>query len=315
VDFKETLTPNQQKVYEIVKDYLTKNPFFTINDLYRICKKQTKIPGTEIHSILTGFVYKNIIVDGSKLTKDTVLKSPIRREIYTFISKNPALNFTQILKQFNLGSYAARWHLEMLRKFGFIRQKKIKIYNVYFSTDFPANKETIIYSLRNRNALKIYLCLQYAPLNSNNIAQILNLNYSTIQYHIKDLLENELIIVYENNKFTANPDFTDFIKQYYDLTMSQELMQICDDFSAEKEKVIGQINLVFQTRIENKLETLADQLKSLQDNMFQQERLIQIIENFEHRLLVIETQMARFSEFFIKLKGKLKQTLQKSKSQ
>ncbi len=293
----------------MVQDYLNKNPFFTLDDLYRLCKKQTQIPEPEIHSILTGLVNKKIIVDGSKLTRETVLKNPIRAEIYNLISKNPALNFTQILKKFNLGSYAARWHLEILRKFGYIRHKKIKIYNVFFRQDFPENKEPVVYSLRNPNALKIYSCLDYTPLNCNNLAQILNLNYSTIQYHLKDLLEKELINLDEKGKFTVNPEFSDYIKQYYEITISPELMRLCDDFSAEKERKLGLINSEFQSRIENQLTALANQFKTLQDTINRQESLIQKIEKMETRLIAVETQMKSFSEFFLKLKDKLDNTL------
>jgi len=302
VEFKETLTPTQQTIYEIVQDYLKKNPFFTINDLLQYCKKNTQIPPPEIQSILTKFVYKQIISSGSKLTKNTVLKNPIRNEIYQFISKNPALNFTQLLKQFNLGSYAARWHLEMLRRFGFIRQKKIKIYNAFFATDFPENKDALVYSLRNQNALKIYLCLQYTPLNSNKLAQILNLNYSTIQYHIKELLQNKLLIPDEGNKFTINPELTDFLNQFYDLTIPEDLKDLCDNLSVVKEKSSPQPDLEFRENIENQLATLTTQLKQLHETILSQQNLTQTIEQIETRLLTIEEEMKNFTETLNKFK-------------
>ena len=303
MDFKETLTPNQQKVYEIVKEYLRKNPFFTLDDLSRVCKRNTSLPENEINSILAQFVYKRVIIDGSKLTKDIILENEIRKGIYDFISKNPALNFTQILKKFNIGSYAARWHLEMLRKFGFIRQKKIKIYNVYFNNNFPEPKEEITFSLRNQNAFKIYLCLKQIPLNSNNLAQILNLNYSTIQYHVKDLSQNKLIITNGSNQFKVNPEFTDFLQQFYDLTIPQELIQHCDELSEGKGKVSPQPDIEFRKNIENQIATLTTQIKQLQMNLNSQQHLTQTLEKLETRLLTLEEEMKNLTEALSKIKS------------
>ena len=302
MDFKETLTPNQQKVYETVKAYLNRNPFFTLNDLYRICKKTTSIPANEINLILTRFVNKKFIIDGSKLTKVNILKNEIRKGIYNYISKNPALNFTQILKQFNIGSYAARWHLGMLRKFGFIRQKRFKIYNVHFSNDFPENKEELVFSLRNQNAFKIFLCLKYAPLNSNNIAQILHLNYSTIQYHIKDLFHNKLIITNGGNKFLINPEFTDFLNQFYDLTVPEEFMKNCDDLSDGNRRGLLRSGLEFQDKIESQLDAITSQIKQFQDNSISQQSFTQTIEKIENRLLIMEETMRNLYESLKKLK-------------
>ena len=302
MEFPETLTSPQQRIFEIIKDYLDKNPFFTLDDLYRICKKNAKVPDNEIHSILNGFINNKLIVDGSKLTRDTILKNPTRTEIYHFISKNPALNFTQILKKFNLGSYAARWHLEMLRKFGFIRQKKIKIYNVYFRRDFPENKESVVYTLRNRNALRIYLCLQYTSLNSNNLAQVLNLNYSTIQYHIQELMQHKLITPMGTNKFAVNPDFTEFLKQFYDLTVPPELKHLRDALTGGKSKGSPPSDIEFRKTTENQINTLINQIQQLQDNLMNQQKFPHSLEKIENRLLKIEEEMRIFSERFSKIK-------------
>lgn len=295
MEFSETLTSPQLQIFEIVQAYLNKNPFFVIDDLYVICKKNTKIPENEIYSILNGFIKKKLIVDGSKLTRDNILKNPIRSEIYNFISKNPALNFTQILKKFNLHSYTARWHLEMLKKFGFIRQKKIKIFNVFFTQDFPENKELIVYSLRNPNALKIFLCLQYTPLNSNNLARILNLNYSTIQYHIQELIQHKLIISI-GNKFSINSDFTNFLKQFYDLTIPKEVISLCDSLTGGKGKNSSTNDLEFRQNIKNELNALADQIKFLQNHLNNPPNFTRTLDEIENRLLKLEAELRNLSE-------------------
>ena len=116
--FVNELTDNQRQIYLVAKNYLHKNPNFTFHELFTICKKTNSIPDTEIISIIEKFIQRKIFVPGSRLTKDNVLKNELRNNLYDLISKNPGLNFSQIINRFKIGPNSGRWHLEMLKKFG-----------------------------------------------------------------------------------------------------------------------------------------------------------------------------------------------------
>lgn len=219
MDFLNTFTEDQKGIYEVAKTYLQKNPHFTIDELFSVCKKKTKVPDNKVMAILEEFVWNKIFVPGSRLTRETVLNNEKRDELFQLISKNPGLNFNQIIKRSKLGSYMGSWHLELLKKFEIIKERKFMIYNLYFPQNFPEDKEITIFFLRNPNILKIYVCLKYSPLNPNILSKILDLHYSTIQYHLRNLQKHEIILNNEDNCYSINPKHVNFLAKYYDLNI------------------------------------------------------------------------------------------------
>lgn len=175
--------------------------------------------------ILEKFIRKKIFVPGSRLTRETVLNNMKRSEIYQLITALPGLNLSQILSHLNLGQRLGYWHLRVLKKFEFIRERKIMKYNLYFHHDFPRGKESIIFFLRNSNAFRIYLCLKVHPLNTNMLSKILEVHYTTVQYHLNHLEQNELVFVKEDKTYSIIRERVSFVKQYYDLTIPRELKE------------------------------------------------------------------------------------------
>jgi predicted transcriptional regulator len=220
---EESFTENQRKIYEIAKEYLKKNPHFTYDELLSVCRRASKLPDKDVMKILSHFIRKKIFVPGSRLTRETVLKNEKRTEVYDLISKNPGLHFTEILNRAKIGPYAGRWHLEMLKKFGLIREQKITRYKAYFSEEFPKDMQPIVFALRHPTVLKIYLCLKNYPFTVTDLSKILDLHHSTIQYQLKKLVENDMVRVDADDQYTVNTEFLYFIGQFYDLILSPEL--------------------------------------------------------------------------------------------
>ncbi len=237
MDFKETLTENQKIIYEIIKNFLRKTPHFTIDELFSICKKKSELSDNVISIILDKFIRKKVFIPGSLLIKETVLKNERRAEIYQYISTNPGLNFNQIIKYFKIGTHVGYLHLAILKKFGFIREQKFKIYNLYFHKDFPKDKEMIIFFLRNPNILNMYRCLKYHPLNSNALSKILGLHYSTVQYHLKQLIQYQ-IIVQNSMIYEINPEHSDFLERYYNLTIPQDFKDLIEVYLLKNESKV-----------------------------------------------------------------------------
>ncbi|MFX1297050.1 MAG: hypothetical protein ACFFD2_19635 [Promethearchaeota archaeon] len=220
---ENSLTENQRTIYEIAKVYLRKNPHFTFNELLIVCKRVSKLSDQEIIKILGHFIRKKFFVQGSRLTRDNILKNETRNQICEYISQNPGSNFTQILTHFKLGPYANRWHLEMLKKFGFVREQKFSRYKVYFDNNFPKDKDIVTFILRNKNIFKIYSILKNNPLNPTNLSKVLDLHHSTVQYHLNKLLKNNMVKANPDNIYSINIEFLYFLEQYYNFTLSPEL--------------------------------------------------------------------------------------------
>ncbi len=230
----DTFTPEQRKIYEITKSYLEKHPHFTIDELYSICKRNSNFDDTLIIKTLEQFFRKKIFVPGSRMTKENILDNANRKEIYDYIAENPGVNFSQILNQFGLGPHAGRWHLEMLNKFQFIKTKKHSIYKTFFTREFPDDKEIPVFLLRNSNIMNIYRLIKTEPLNTNDLAKILDLHYSTVKYHIKRLLKNKLIQNTTEKKYAVITELTTFLEKYYDFMLSPELMSKLGEYMEEK---------------------------------------------------------------------------------
>ncbi len=222
---EDFLTENQRKIYEIARNYLQKKPNFTINDLLSVCSKESWLSDEEILKILNRFIKKKVIVPGSRLTRETVLKNETRNNLYQFISENPGYNITRILTHFKVGPYTGRWHLEILKKFGFIKEVKFSIYKIFYHINFPKDKEILVFLIRNKNSFHIYLSLINNTLNPTQLSKILNLHYTTIQFHLKKMLQSKLVIEIDYNTFSVNTDFLSFLGQYYDLNVPLELSQ------------------------------------------------------------------------------------------
>ena len=220
---EDKFTENQRIIFEIAKEYLQKHPNFTREELFSVCKRSCKLSVKEIMEILDNFIRKKVFVAGSRLTRENVLKNEIRHQIYDYISKNPGINFTQILNYFKIGPYEGRWHLEMLKRFELIREQNFEKYHVYFHKDFPNDKELIVFSLRNQSIYKIYSCLRDQPFKLTDLTNFLELHHSTVQYHLQKLQNVNLIKKNPENLYSVNMEFLHFLEQYYNFTLSPDL--------------------------------------------------------------------------------------------
>jgi predicted transcriptional regulator len=236
---EETFTENQRIIYEIAKEYLQKHPNFAKDELFAVCKRTSKLPDKEIMTILDYFIHKKVFVAGSRLTSENVLRNEIRNQICDFITKNPGINFTQILTKYRIGPYEGRWHLEMLKKFGFIREQKFEKYSSYFHKNFPQDKDLIVFILRNANAVKIYSCLKDQPFKLTDLSNILELHHSTIQYYLQKLQKVNLIKSNPENLYSINTEFLPFLEQYYSFTLAPELHTKIDTYQATRKVAAG----------------------------------------------------------------------------
>jgi DNA-binding transcriptional ArsR family regulator len=243
---KDTFTENQRIIYEIAKEYLQKHPHFTKDELITVCKRASKLPDKEITMILEYFIHKKVFVAGSRLTSENVLKNEIRNQMCDYISKNPGTNFTQILNYYKIGPYEARWHLEMLKRFELIREQKFEKYSVYFHKNFPSDKDLIVFTLRNANVFRIYLCLKDQPFKVTDLSKILELHHSTVQYHLQKLQKVNLSKVNPDNLYSINTEFLHFLEQYYSFALIPELRTKINAYQETRKLAVGLAEEVIQ---------------------------------------------------------------------
>ncbi|MHA1270577.1 MAG: hypothetical protein ACTSPY_12365 [Candidatus Helarchaeota archaeon] len=228
------LTKNELKLLEIIQDFSKNNDKFTLNEIILHCKNNIKLSDKKIIKIIEDFIQKKLIIRKKELIKDDILNNDERYKIYEFISKNPGLEFITIIKEFDLNPKILRWHLEFLKKFGYIREKKYLIYELYYHKYFPRDKDIQIFLLRNKDIYNVYTLLRKAPLSSRSISEILNIRSSLIQYYLTKLVHENLIIINKDNKYSINQDNESFLKDYFNLEISKEIDEKLTDFNELK---------------------------------------------------------------------------------
>jgi predicted transcriptional regulator len=210
--------PTVKNVIKIANDILKEGKTLNIDYLYRRAKRELKIPREGLLTIIKYLVNKKVIIDGSKFTKDTILDNMIRRTIYNFIQDNIGLHFSAMkrklikkLKGNLMGTGHLTWHIEMLLKFNLIKSIIVVNHAIFIPIDFDETIAKITHLARNevRNKTLRYL-IQNESSSKSKISESIEENRENVYYHIKILIENDLIID-KDHELYLNPKLKDSI--------------------------------------------------------------------------------------------------------
>lgn len=185
-------------VLGIVREYLSKKPFFSIKDIVEFVNNRVRhnpdINKNRIELIIKSLIKKRVIIPGTKLMKKDIIDNPTRNEIYKYIKQNPGRNINEIMKTHNLGSNLALWHLSVLEKFQFVRSKKFRNQCVFFKFDSDPNFDQLHYYMANDIVQSIIkLMKNERPLKITDIADGLKKNHNTIKKYLEALTDLKLV--------------------------------------------------------------------------------------------------------------------------
>ena len=191
--------PNVKKVIEIAEEILSQNKTLTIEELYNLAKKRLKIPKNGLLFIIQFLVNKKILIEGSKLTRNTVLSNNIRKRIYRYIVKNPGVHFSTLRKKTlsqEMGSSGQLvWHIEMLAKFNYIKKVKVGNFSVLLPYELDEGVGVILFILRDRINKKILqLLVERECILKSEIYKIIEEKREDVYYRINNLLNFGLLI-------------------------------------------------------------------------------------------------------------------------
>ncbi len=209
-------SPNNTEyvVFELIKEYLKKKPFFSIEDIVVFINNRVKanpnINKNRIECIIKKLIKKRVLIPGTKLMKNNIIEHPVRNEIFNLIKHTPS-NINEIMKALNIGSNQVLWHLSCLEKFQFVRSKKIDNQRVFFKFDLdPKLDELHFYSKQNvvKEIIK-FMQGQKKELKIAEIAKGVKKNYNTTKKYLKILQNLKLIKIERQNRtvlFCLNED-------------------------------------------------------------------------------------------------------------
>jgi predicted transcriptional regulator len=195
----------QSIVCNLIKEYLKKKPFFSIEDIVVFINNRVRanpnLNKNSIELIIKNLIKKRILIPGTKLMKNNIIEHPIRNEIYNHIRKNPS-NVNDIMKAINIGSNQALWHLSCLEKFRFTRSKKIENQRIVFEYDSNSDLDEFYYYLKQDVIQEIIALLkkENASLKISEIATNLKRNYNTVKKYVEIMGNLDLITIEKDKK-------------------------------------------------------------------------------------------------------------------
>ncbi len=101
----KTSSNNETIVLNIVREYLSKKPFFSMKNIVEFINNRVRhnpdINKNRIELIIKSLIKKRVIIPGTKLMKQDILHHSSRNEIYKYIKQNPGRNINEIMKTHN----------------------------------------------------------------------------------------------------------------------------------------------------------------------------------------------------------------------
>ena len=129
------------------------------------------------------------------ISEKNILNLKNRRDIYQFIFKNPGMNITEISQKMKIKRSVIRYHLKHLIKNNMIIIKKDKKNKrLYVYDKLSKRDQELLNMLRQKIPFKIIMTLLFPGYFSKiEIAKDLEIHHSTVSFHIKKLIELEII--------------------------------------------------------------------------------------------------------------------------
>lgn len=192
-------------ILELVKEYLEKKPFFSIENIVVFISNRVKsnpfINKARIEITIKNLIKKRMIIPGTKLMKNNIIEHPVRNEIFNYIKKNPS-NINEIMNALNIGSNQALWHLSCLEKFRFVRSKKINNRRIIYKYDSNPELDELYYYLNLAIVQEIinFMKKEDKALKITEIATNLKKNHNIIKKYLYILKKLKLIKIEKEKK-------------------------------------------------------------------------------------------------------------------
>ena len=192
--------PTVQQVLQIALELTKEHKLINTELLYNRAKRVLKIPRQGLNTIIQMLLNRKILVDGSRFTKETVLKNKIRYYIFWLVKTHIGAHFSFLKnevsqqKESEIGVGHLIWHLEKLIKFNLIRKVKVKNCTIFLPVEISNEEGIIFFIMRDDlNRQIVEILLEHESVNKADIHKDLNVVREKVNYRIKKLIELEII--------------------------------------------------------------------------------------------------------------------------
>jgi predicted transcriptional regulator len=140
---------------------------------------------------------KKWIITGQRSTKEEILNNPIKKKILAFIEKYPGIHArdSKIVSQLNMTRNPVIKHMVSLEAFNLVRSSKVGSTLNYFPFDLPDVFDDLAVQFHNPIVVDIIkLFLEDEHMTLMEMAKRLGVYHRAVQYHIKLLLKNNVLL-------------------------------------------------------------------------------------------------------------------------
>lgn len=204
---KHSTSKEIQHILSIVEELINKNKVISLDKLNNIARRRLDLSSQAIDSIIEFMVKNKIIIEGTKLTKKSVLLNQIRSDIYEFIKKCPGVHFSSIKKNAYDGKEKAGssshfiWHLNALLKYGLIKKVEVKNYSVLLPIDMDDEVGICFFLMRDKiNRKIIEILLDKEVIQQARLTKEIEASKAVVLYHIKILIQFNMISTSMNKR-------------------------------------------------------------------------------------------------------------------
>ncbi len=195
------LSEKEKIVLTVVQEYLNKNRQFNMENILpfivsRFRLSSINISKNGIEDILKTLIKKNLIVEGSKLSREDILLNFKRLKIYNYILRNPGTYFNKIVKELIISNHVVVWHLNMLLKFNYIKKEIIENHKIYFDSNMQFDDVKKNYYLSKDKSRKIinHLKINNKGITKTQLSKQLKMHPNTVTKYLESLQKYNIII-------------------------------------------------------------------------------------------------------------------------
>ncbi|MBD3227873.1 MAG: hypothetical protein GF329_06765 [Candidatus Lokiarchaeota archaeon] len=191
----------EKKIINLVSKLVEEKKLIKIKDIFNLAKKNLNLSDSKIDIAIWRLIEKKYIVDGSKLTKLSVLNNNNRQRTLKLIFDNPGVHIRKIRDVLDMGSYLSYWHLNILEKFGYIRKKPYKNKVVFYPYFLPEKYEDVFQSLKDEKTYEINeFIFEKEKTTLEEISEHFKLENEKASNILQNLLKIGLITLKTENK-------------------------------------------------------------------------------------------------------------------
>ena len=129
-----------------------------------------------------------------------ILESP-QDKILDFIISNPSSHLRKIKNNLEFSMGTIQYNLAMLEKEGKIKSVKTRFYKNYYHINESNEKILSVLNLDSPRNIVMYL-IQHEPSTHQEIANGIGLSSSTVSWHMKRLMELQVVQTEYSGKYT-----------------------------------------------------------------------------------------------------------------